>query len=95
MTPPDWMIINAVRYALAHTTYEEGQATEWLVENWDELNGVVKSQLRNDIETELRQDDAAIQEGSFRRSVAMKIDRREWEKVRELWEPLDGREGDG
>ena len=95
MTPPDWMIINAVRYALTHTTYEEGQATAWLVENWDELNGVVKSQLRNDIESELRRDDAAMQEGGFRRSVAMKIDRREWEKVRELWEPLPGREGEG
>ena len=93
MIPPDWMIINATRYALAHMTHEVSETAQWLVENWDELNGVVKSQLRNDIEAELRRDDAAIQEGSFRRSVAMEIDRREWENVRELWQPLRGREG--
>ena len=94
MTPPDWMIINATRYALAHLTHGASETAQWLIENWDELDGVVKSQLRSDIEAELRQDDAAIQEGSTRRSVAMEFDRREWEKVRALWEPSAGREED-
>ena len=94
MTPPDWMIVNATRYALAHMTHEASETAQWLIENWDELSGIVKSQLRSDIETELQQDDVAIQEGSIRRSVAMEFDRREWERVRALWEPLSDHEGD-
>ena len=83
---PDWMIIDAVRYAIGRQSYQVGITCEWLRRNWSNLSEHVKTIVRNDVEEAFRFDDRDRENGYPYKHLGMDMDRREWETVRALWE---------
>ena len=72
---PDWMIVDAVRYAIGRRSYQVGVTADWLCLHWVDLPGNVRAQIIRDIEAE------------FDRADMMDdIDRQQWERVHALWD---------
>lgn len=83
---PDWLVVNAVRYATGRATYVVQETVEWLLASWPRLPGPVQEQIRRDIESEFRRDDDVRSQGYTQYlPLGHDIDRQQWEKVRELW----------
>lgn len=87
MVAPDWMVINAVRYAVGRMTYVVGETADWLVNNWGGLPPSVRTQIRRDLEKEFERDDFARAAGKADCGLplGMSVDRQEWERVRRAW----------
>lgn len=81
---PDWLIINATRYALSRQTYIVADTTDWLLEHWEKLPGRARATIRNDLEEAFRRDDRA-QGKSWTGPLGAAQDRARWERVRALW----------
>ena len=47
---PNWMIIDAVRYAIGRATYQVLITTEWLIKHWDDIPMNTQIIVRRDIE---------------------------------------------
>ena len=80
---PDWMIIDAVRYAIGRMSYQVGETTDWLVENWNELPERVRAVIQQDLEEVFAKDDKERKDN--RGPLGMDQDRRAWERGRGLW----------
>ncbi len=72
---PDWMIIDATRYALGRRTYQVSVTCEWLLANWTEVPEDAREIIQRDIEEAFRR----------RGGTGDPYDRAEWDKVRALW----------
>lgn len=97
MDIPDWMIINAVRYATGRMTYAVLETCDWLVANWSNLPERVRQIIRQDLECEFRRDDMARAD-PYRAKMILPLghdcDRAQWERVRRLWGNPKGHEGE-
>ena len=82
---PDWLVIDAVRYAIGRMTYQVDDTTSWLVEVWDRLPEPVQRQVRCDLERVFRRYEEARTCGKTDSSLGMEMDVRCWERVRNLW----------
>lgn len=71
---PDFLIVNAVRYAIGRRSVVTSDTADWLRANWSSLPDAVQAWIRSDVEEAFKRDD-----------LGDDCDRREWEKVRELW----------
>lgn len=81
ITAPDWMIIDAVRYAIGRRSYQVGVTAQWVRCSWPILNEHVRAIIKQDIEGEF---ETAERTGRYDH-LGMECDRREWESVRALW----------
>lgn len=82
---PDWMIIDAVRYAIGRQSYQVGITCEWLRSTWPKLSAHVQEIVRRDVEEAFRDDDRDRAAGRQYKALGMDMDRKEWESVRALW----------
>lgn len=88
---PDWMIIDAVRYAVGRTSYQTGVTSDWLVAHWQDIPDHVRAIIRRDLENEFRMDDDCrkrIETGERQPGglpLGWDCDREVWERVRKLW----------
>ena len=80
---PDWMIVDAVRYAIGRRTYQVSVTCEWLRENWKHLDGDVQGCISRDV------DEAFL----YAHRLGDPCDRDEWVRVRALWQPATGSAG--
>lgn len=76
---PDWMVVDAVRYALGRATYQVSVTCQWLREQWPSLPESTRQQISRDIEQEFVRAEAA---GGM---IGMACDHREWERIRALY----------
>ena len=81
----DLMAIAAVRYCLGRMTYIVGDCCDWLRQVWTELEPGAQHVIQRDIEEAFKRDDEARERGEQYKPLGMDMDRRGWEKVRELW----------
>ena len=93
MPIPSWMIIDAARYACGRMTYQVGVTVNWLVAHWGELPEHAKSIIKQDLETEFKNDDRLRGSGSSFKPLGSDIDRKQWERVRALWGDADAATG--
>lgn len=80
------MVLAATRYCLGRQSYIVGDCADWLIEQWPNISENMRDLLRRDIEAEFRRDDEARNDGREYKPLGMDMDRKEWERVRELWE---------
>jgi hypothetical protein len=76
------MVTAAVRYCIGRRTYIVSDCADWILDNWRDWPEKVKNVIQRDLEYEFDMD---------ARNPDMKVlgddcDKREWEKVRALWE---------
>jgi hypothetical protein len=92
ISAPDWMIINAFRFAVGRMTPVVAETADWLVGHWPELSPAVRDQIRYELEHAFARDDEA--RGRVLRPTGLPLgmtqDRWEWVRVRALWEGTDG-----
>jgi hypothetical protein len=82
-----WITWAAMRYCLGRRTYITGMAASWLIEHWPNIDTSAQKIIQRDVEDEFRLDDLARESGATYRPLGDDCDRREWERVRELWTP--------
>ena len=80
------MAVSAVRYCLGRSSYIVGDCADWLIEVWPLLSDSIKKTIQRDIEEAFDRDDDDREECRSSRALGMECDRREWERVRKLWE---------
>jgi hypothetical protein len=78
---PDWMIIDAVRYAVGRRTYQVGITASWVRCSWHLFNVHTQEIIKQDIEGEFN---TAERTGNYDH-LGDVCDRRDWEDVRKLW----------
>ncbi len=71
---PDWMVIDAARYAMGRATYQASVTARWLVAHWSEIPPPAREIIRRDMEEHYRRGD-----------LGWDCDRDEWDRVRALW----------
>jgi hypothetical protein len=76
------MIISAVRYCVGRRTYIVGECVDWILANWRDWPENVKTIIQRDLEGEFDRD---AQVPNWK-PLGHDCDKREWEKVRALWE---------
>lgn len=86
---PNWMVIDAVRYAIGRRSYQVGITCEWLRNNWQNLSEHARTIVKNDVEEAFEFDDRDRANGDKNLYLGMDMDRREWEGVRALWREHD------
>lgn len=79
----DWMVIDAVRYAMGRRSYQVGVTASWLRCSWHLLSSHIQQIIQQDIEGEFQ---TAERTGNYSH-LGHDCDRREWEDVRALWKP--------
>jgi hypothetical protein len=80
---PDWMVIDAVRYAMGRRSYQVGITAQWVRCSWHLLSDHTQQIIKQDIEDEFQR---AERTGDYS-DLGDSCDRREWEDVRALWKP--------
>ena len=84
----DQAAVWAFRYCLGRMTYAVGSCAEWLIHIWPDLHENARSIIRRDLEEAFAEDDrdrAKLNGESGYKRLGMDMDRREWERVRQLW----------
>ena len=77
----DWMVIDAIRYAMGRRSYQVGVTCSWVRSHWHLLSRQIQEIIRQDVESEFL---VAERTGNFSH-LGADCDRREWEDVRALW----------
>lgn len=85
------MATAAVRYCLGRQTYIVSDCAEWLIDVWTSLNESTRAVILRDIEDEFRRDDEARARGDRHLPLGADMDRRQWERVRRLWQDAEAR----
>lgn len=86
---PDWLVIDAVRYAVGRRSVQPTITADWLVANWRQLTPAVRDTVRRDLEGEFRDDDRLRADPRGERTyypLGDDCDRAAWERVRALWQ---------
>lgn len=85
---PDWMVIDAFRYACGRQSYQVGVTCRWLVENWERVPATAKTIIREELEKAFDEDNKQRSCGGMYGSMFLRlgsdIDRREWLAVLNL-----------
>lgn len=81
----DWMVIDAVRYAMGRRTYQVGVTCGWVKSHWHLLDSHIQDVIRQDVECEFA---AAERTGNYSH-LGSNCDRQDWESVRALWRVHD------
>jgi hypothetical protein len=76
------MITAATRYCIGRRSYIVGDCVDWILANWDDWPENVRTTLERDLEYEFARD-ALYPDW---KPLGDDCDKREWEKVRKLWE---------
>jgi hypothetical protein len=76
------MIIAAARYCIGRRTYIVSDCVDWILANWHDWPENVKTIIQRDLEGEFDRD---AQVPNWK-PLGANCDKREWEKVRALWE---------
>ena len=79
------MAVAAVRYCLGRSTYIVKACADWIIFMWPEFTQSTQTLIQKDIDEAFKRDDRAREEGSEYLPLGMDMDRREWERVRNLW----------
>jgi len=82
-----FVVLATVRYCLGRQTYIVGECARWLIANWADIEPQMRALIERDVEDEFRRDDEARYKGSSYKPLGWDCDRKEWERVRELWKP--------
>ena len=80
------MATAAFRYCLGRQTYIVGACADWIVQNWERFPEGPRAIIRRDLEEEFKRDDQARAHGETYKPLGWDCDRRDWERVRALWE---------
>lgn len=80
------MVIAATRYCLGRKTTIVGECASWLIKTWPLLEQKTQSILQRDIEEAFARDDNDRAAGREHKALGHDCDRKEWERVRTLWE---------
>ena len=79
------MVIAAIRYCLGRRTYIVRDCADWIIQMWPEFTESTQKLVRRDIEETFDRDDRSRKVSSEYLPLGMDMDRREWERVRNLW----------
>lgn len=82
----DLMVVAAFRYCCGRQSYIVGACADWLANIWPLLSDNTKAVIKRDLEEEFVRDDEARASNSSYKPLGWDCDRREWERVRKLWE---------
>jgi hypothetical protein len=85
---PDWMVLDALRYAMGRMSTQPSITSAWFVRHWPFLPKLIKEVIQNDVEREFEQDDRMRKmhpKDNCRWVLGHDCDRASWEKVRALW----------
>lgn len=88
---PDWLFIDAVRYAIGRMSAQVSLTTEWIRHAWPYLPKGARNIIKRDVEDAFKRDDDHRAEDNRcgvmidYKPLGMDCDRACWEKVRELW----------
>ena len=79
------MVISAFRYCCGRQTYVVGACADWLISIWPMLGDNTKAVIKRDLEREFERDDEARAAQENYKPLGWDCDRKDWERVRELW----------
>lgn len=90
---PDWLFIDAVRYAMGRKSAQVSTTCDWLVDNWSSLPLTARCVIKDDLGRELDRDNRCPG------TLGHDCDRRQWARVwnhilAEEWQ-LEGETNDG
>lgn len=77
--------LGATRYYLGRMTYAVSNFCDVLINVWSDLDEQCRFLIQRDVEEEFDRDDRARQDGESYKPLGHDIDRKQWERVRELW----------
>jgi hypothetical protein len=79
ITAPDWMIIDAIRYAVGRRSYQVQVTAEWVRANFYRIKHNVKSIIQKDLQTEIDMHERIkkMQRGESTH-LGQSIDEKEW-----------------
>ena len=78
---PDWVILDAFRYAIGRRSYQVGVTTDWLIANLDSFSDELAMMIDNEINEELERDSRARLGGDGLLPLGMDCDRADWLRV--------------
>lgn len=81
MSPPDFLVIGAFRYALGRQSYVVGETAQWLDENWNALSENARFVIRRDLAEAIAKDDQSRASGERYHDLGSDMDRAEWIKL--------------
>lgn len=91
---PEFLPINAFRYALGRQTYVTAETSSWLISNWGNLTKNARFVIARDLREAIAEDDRdrRAHDGCGARSFSLgaDMDRREWIKLRDFIESYKG-----
>ncbi len=85
------MAMASFRYCLGRMTYIVNECVDWIIPNWDNFHPSIRVLIERELEDEFIRDDDMRQEradasgGDSYLPLGHDCDRRQWERVRELW----------
>jgi hypothetical protein len=84
---PNWMIINAVRYALDRKTPQVSITCDWLILNWNWIGEDTRAQIKRDINDKFSDYSRLkhLPNLKYCSSLSSQDILENWEKVRKLW----------
>lgn len=85
ITVPEWVLINAMRYAMGRMTYVTSDTADLVLALWPTLSDDARNILRQDMETEFARADRLSAQPGLGHPLGMACDIRSWERVRALW----------
>jgi len=78
--------LGATRYYVGRRTYAVSEFCDLLIKNWAGLNKFTQDLIQRDLEIEFGRDDDARVNGHKYKPLGDDCDRREWERVKALWD---------
>lgn len=79
------MVIAAVRYCTGRMTYIVSSCADWLIKVWPQLTPNTQRTIQRDLEEAFLRDDEARAKGLEYKALGHDCDRKQWERVRQLW----------
>ena len=80
------MVKAAVRYCIGRMTYIVSDCADWIIANWKDWPKNTQEIIKRDLEEAFKSDDEAREGGSKWKPLGWDCDRKEWERVRRLWQ---------
>ena len=78
---PEWMILDAFRYAMGRMSYQIGITTAWLIDNWNALSFRLQEMIKKELDEELKRDAKARERSREHLPLGMDCDRAEWVRL--------------
>lgn len=88
MDLPERFIHQATRYVLGRSSYAVSEHCDWLIANWDNIPLDEKALIVSDVEQAFRHERGlrSSRPDAGYSPLGMEMDKRDWERVRALWE---------